>query len=65
MGLSLKYQNTMMQAYWRIFWTNNIFVLYWKSTPTELVGDEGNEYYFGNAANPTKLQFILDSIIFY
>ncbi|WPN64319.1 MULTISPECIES: hypothetical protein [Pseudomonas] len=39
------------------------FVLYWKSTPPELVGDGGNEYYFGNAADPVKLQFILDSII--
>ncbi|QXH53689.1 hypothetical protein KSS94_11470 [Pseudomonas fakonensis] len=40
------------------------FVLYWKSTSPELVGDGGNEYYFGNAADPVKLQFILDSIIF-
>ncbi|KPW97422.1 hypothetical protein B7R56_27165 [Pseudomonas savastanoi pv. retacarpa] len=40
------------------------FVLYWKSTPPELLDDGGNEYYFGNAADPVKLQFILDSIIF-
>ncbi|MGE8179856.1 hypothetical protein [Pseudomonas fluorescens] len=40
------------------------FVLYWKSAPPELVGDGGYEYYFGNAADPMKLQFILDSIIF-
>ncbi|AVI82626.1 hypothetical protein BTW15_25845 [Pseudomonas syringae pv. tomato] len=40
------------------------FVLYWKSTPPELVDDGGNEYYFGNAADPVKLQFILDSIVF-
>ncbi len=40
------------------------YVLYWKSTPPELLGDGGNEYYFGNAADPEKLQFILDSIVF-
>lgn len=40
------------------------FVLYWKSTPHELIDDGGNEYYFGSAADPVKLQFILDSIVF-
>ncbi|MBD8189804.1 hypothetical protein IFU20_26850 [Pseudomonas viridiflava] len=40
------------------------FVLYWKSTPAELIDDGGNEYYFGSAADPIKLQAILDSIVF-
>lgn len=48
----------------RILLNEKYFVLYWKSTPPELVDDGGNEYYFGNAADPVKLQFILDSIVF-
>ncbi|WP_080922174.1 MULTISPECIES: hypothetical protein [Pseudomonas] len=40
------------------------FVVYWKSVPHDLVDSGGNEYYFGNAADPLKLQIILDSILF-
>ncbi len=43
---------------------DHYYVLYWKSTPEELKAEGGNEYYFGNAADPTKVQSILDEIIF-
>lgn len=38
------------------------YILYWNMTPKELIPDGGNEYYFGNAADPVKLQILLDSI---
>jgi len=40
------------------------FVLYWKGTPDDLKDLGGNEYYFGGAVDPFKLQTILDSIEF-
>ncbi len=39
------------------------YVLYWKSTPAELAANGGNEYYFGNGADPEKIQKILDEIV--
>jgi hypothetical protein len=39
-------------------------VSYWKSTPSDFIDHGGNEYYFGNAADPVKLQLILDKINF-
>jgi hypothetical protein len=40
------------------------YVLYWKKVPKEFEADGGNEYYFGGAADPEKLQAILDEITF-
>ncbi len=40
------------------------FVLYWTKSPDDIVGDGGNEYYFGGAADPVRVQTILDSISF-
>lgn len=40
------------------------FVLYWKGTHDDLKDAGGNEYFFGGAADPVKLQAILDSIDF-
>lgn len=40
------------------------YVLYWKTAPEEGRELGGNEYYFGGAADPAKLQTILDEIIF-
>lgn len=40
------------------------FVLYWKGSPDDLKDLGGNEYHFGGAADPVKLQAILDSIEF-
>lgn len=40
------------------------FVLYWKGTPDDLKDLGGSEYYFGGAADPVKVQAILDSIEF-
>lgn len=40
------------------------YVLYWKTTPKEFEASGGNEYYFGGAADPVKLQAILDEINF-
>lgn len=37
--------------------------LYEIKTPKEFLEDGGTEYYFGNAADPEKLQSILDEII--
>lgn len=37
-------------------------VLYEMKTPEEFKADGGKEYYFGNAADPDKLQRILDDI---
>lgn len=38
-------------------------VLYEMKTPEEFIADGGKEYYFGNAADPDKLQSILDDIV--
>jgi hypothetical protein len=38
------------------------YVLYWKGISEDLKGFGGNEYYFGGAADPVKLQVILDAI---
>ncbi|EAS64862.1 hypothetical protein L4D04_21490 [Photobacterium angustum] len=38
-------------------------VLYEMKTPEEFREDGGKEYYFGNVADPEKLQKILDEII--
>lgn len=43
---------------------DHYYVLYWKTTPEDIKSDGGNEYYFGNAADPVKLQKILDEISF-
>ena len=43
---------------------DHYYVLYWKTRPKEFEADAGNEYYFGGAADPVKLQAILDEIIF-
>ena len=40
------------------------FILYWKATPQEFRDKGGNEYYFGGAADPVKIQGILDSLEF-
>ena len=40
------------------------YILYWKITPKEFEASGGNEYYFGGAADPVKLQIILDEINF-
>ncbi|WP_248741939.1 MULTISPECIES: hypothetical protein [unclassified Pseudomonas] len=40
------------------------FVLYWKGVPDDLKDLGGNEYFFGGAADPVKLQKIIDSIEF-
>ncbi|GLR13243.1 hypothetical protein GCM10007907_20330 [Chitinimonas prasina] len=40
------------------------YVLYWKTTPKEFEAEGGSEYYFGGAADPVKLQAILDEIAF-
>jgi len=40
------------------------YVLYWKSSPDEIRELGGSDYYFGGAADPIKLQTILDEIIF-
>lgn len=41
------------------------YVLYWKGTPEDLKDFGGNEYYFGGAADPVRLQAILDAIEFH
>jgi len=43
---------------------DHYYVLYWKTTPKEFESTGGNEYYFGGAADPVKLQAILDGITF-
>lgn len=43
---------------------DHYYVLYWKTAPKELESDGGNDYYFGGAADPVKLQAILDEIEF-
>lgn len=40
------------------------FVLYWKTSPEDVRGWGGNEYYFGGVADAAKLQAILDEICF-
>ncbi|MBL4829232.1 MAG: hypothetical protein JKY55_04985 [Aliivibrio sp.] len=37
-------------------------VLYEMKYPDEFKSEGGKEYYFGNAADPRKLQYILDGI---
>lgn len=37
-------------------------VLYEMKTPEELKAEGGKEYFFGNAADPVKLQRIIDEI---
>lgn len=43
---------------------DHYYVLYWKSVPDELKSLGGCEYFFGNAADPKKIQAILDEIEF-
>lgn len=43
---------------------DHYYVLYWKASAKEFETDGGSEYYFGGAADPIKLQSILDEIIF-
>lgn len=43
---------------------DQLYILYWTTTPEELKADGGNGYYFGNATDPAKLQAILDGITF-
>ncbi|MDG4720579.1 MULTISPECIES: hypothetical protein [Thalassospira] len=38
-------------------------VLYEMKTPEDLIENGGKEYYFGNIADPEKLQKILDEIV--
>ncbi len=38
------------------------YVLYWKTTPEEVRAFGGNEYFFGGAADPVRVQAILDEI---
>lgn len=40
------------------------YVLYWKATPEEVREFGGNEYFFGGAADPVRVQAILDEIQF-
>jgi hypothetical protein len=40
------------------------YVLYWTVRPKELEAEAGNQYFFGGAADPIKLQSILDEITF-
>ena len=40
------------------------YALYWKNTPKELETRGGSGYYFWGAADPVKLQAILDEIDF-
>ena len=40
------------------------YILYWKTAPAEVRDLGGNEYFFGGAADPVKLQSILDEIVF-
>jgi len=43
---------------------DHFFVLYWTKSPEDIAGDGGHEYYFGGAADPVRVQTILDSISF-
>jgi hypothetical protein len=43
---------------------DHYYILYWKSVPEDLTAQGGCEYYFGNAADPEKIQAILDDINF-
>jgi hypothetical protein len=43
---------------------DHYYVLYWTKSPGEIAESGGSEYYFGGAADPVKMQKILDEISF-